>query len=153
MPQSDNAPVNEGLDVTPHVTIPYSEIELTAITGSGPGGQNVNRSATRISLRWNVRLSAALDDVQRARVMGVLASRLDGDGNIRIVAGEYRSQMQNRAEALLRLSQLVARALVVPKTRRATKPTRGSVEKRLTEKKQRSNTKRERGSRSHHHDD
>lgn len=153
MPQSDEAPTAEGLVVTPHVSIPYSEIELNAITGSGPGGQNVNRSATRISLRWNVRQTSALDDMQRARVVGVLSSRLDGEGNIRIVAGEYRSQLQNRAEAFARLVQLVARALVVPKTRRATKPTRGSVEKRLTEKKQRSSTKRDRGSRPHHHDD
>lgn len=140
----------EGIIVTPHVSIPYTELEMTAITGSGPGGQNVNRSATRIAMRWNVKTSRALDDAQRTRVLGVLGSRLDSDGNIRIVAGEHRSQLQNRAEAMARLSQLVARALVVQKKRKATKPTRGSIEKRLTEKKQRSSTKRDRRS---SHDD
>ncbi|MEO7996004.1 MAG: alternative ribosome rescue aminoacyl-tRNA hydrolase ArfB [Gemmatimonadaceae bacterium] len=153
MPQSDEAPTAEGLVITPHVSIPYSEIELTAITGSGPGGQNVNRSATRIALRWNVRNTSALDDAQRTRALGVLDSRLDGEGNIRIVAGEHRSQLQNRVEAFARLTQLLARALVVQKKRRATKPTRGSIEKRLTEKKQRSSTKKDRGSRGRHHDD
>ena len=139
-----------GVVVTPHLTIPYAELEMSAITGSGPGGQNVNRSATRIAMRWNVRTSRALDEAQRTRVMGVLGSRLDSDGNIRIVAGEHRSQLQNRAEAMARLAQMVARALIVPKKRKATKPTRGSIEKRLTEKKQRSSTKRDRRS---SHDD
>lgn len=132
------------LVVTPHVAVPMNEIELVAITGSGPGGQHVNRSATRIALRWNVKTTRALDDMQRERVLGVLGGRIDADGALRIVAGEYRSQMQNRAAALERLSQLLARALVVQKKRRATKPTRSSVERRLTEKKQRSNTKRDR---------
>lgn len=150
MTDQDGSATPEGIIVTPHVTIPYAELEMTAITGSGPGGQNVNRSATRIAMRWNVRSSRALDDAQRTRVMGVLGSRLDSEGSIRIVAGEHRSQLQNRAEAMARLSQLVARALVVQKKRKATKPTRGSIEKRLTEKKQRSSTKRDRRS---SHDD
>ena len=146
----DASAAPDGIIVTPHVTIPYAELEMTAITGSGPGGQNVNRSATRIALRWNVKTSRSLDDAQRTRVMGVLGSRLDSEGNIRIVAGEHRSQLQNRAEAMARLSQLVARALIVQKRRKATKPTRGSIERRLTEKKQRSSTKRDRRS---SHDD
>jgi ribosome-associated protein len=144
MTKSEDERDVDGIVVTPHVTIPHSELDVQAITGSGPGGQNVNRSATRIALRWNVRNTKALDDMQRERVAAVLASRLDTEGNIRIVAGEHRSQLQNRAEASLRLAQLVARALIVPKKRKATKPTRGSVEKRLTEKRQRSSTKRDR---------
>lgn len=142
MMRDDEAIQADGLTVTPHVTIPFDEIELQAITGSGPGGQHVNRSATRIALRWNVRTTRALDELQRERVLGVLSSRVDADGSIRIVAGEYRSQMQNRTAALERLSHLLSRALVVPKKRRATRPTRSSVEKRLTEKRQRSDTKR-----------
>lgn len=152
MTKAEETPNVDGIVVTPHVTIPYTELDLQAITGSGPGGQNVNRSATRIALRWNVRTTRALDESQRERVAAVLASRLDTDGNIRIVAGEHRSQLQNRAEAATRLAALVARALIIPKTRRATKPTRGSVEKRLTGKRQRSHTKRDRGSRPHHDD-
>ena len=142
----DEQTVADGLMVTPHVTIPMSEIELTAITGSGPGGQHVNRSATRIALRWNLHTTRALDDLQRQRALAVLKSRVDADGAIRIVAGEYRSQMQNRAAALQRLSQLLARALVVPKKRKATRPTKSSVERRLTEKRARSNTKKDRKS-------
>jgi ribosome-associated protein len=150
MPSARDFVAGDDIVVTASVTIPSAELEYSAITGSGPGGQNVNRSATRIALRWNVQSSQALNEAQRERVMGVLASRLDSAGNIRIVAGEYRSQMQNRAEASTRLAQLIARALIIPKTRKATKPTRSSVEKRLTEKKQRSSTKRDRRS---HHDD
>lgn len=138
------APAPEGIDVAPGVRIPATELLLRAITGSGPGGQHVNRSATRIELRWNVRTSRALRDAQRARVMAKLASRLDGDGFLRIVAGEYRSQQQNRRAALERLAGTVARALVVPPTRKATRPTRSSVERRLDEKRRRGDTKQQR---------
>ncbi len=139
-----SAPSQDDVDVVPGVRIPASEIVLDAITGSGPGGQHVNRSATRIALQWNVRTTRALREEQRALVMARLSSRLDGDGAIRIVAGEFRSQQQNRRAAIERLVQLVARALVVQKPRRATKPTRGSVERRLTDKRQRSEIKRRR---------
>ena len=147
MSASDSSGGETGVFVTPHLTIPHSELQLQAISGSGPGGQHVNRSATRISLTWNVRESRALDEMQRTRVLGVLGSRVDSEGLIRIVAGEYRSQMQNRAAAMERLAQLIARALVVPKSRKATKPTRASVERRIDEKKQRARTKRERNHR------
>ncbi|MDQ8163041.1 MAG: alternative ribosome rescue aminoacyl-tRNA hydrolase ArfB [Gemmatimonadota bacterium] len=139
-----SAPSPDDLDVVPGVRIPASELALVAITGSGPGGQHVNRSATRIALQWNVRTTRALRDEQRALVMARLASRLDTDGALRIVAGEYRSQQQNRRAALERLVHLVARALVVQKARKATRPTRGSVERRLTDKRQRGEVKRQR---------
>lgn len=90
------APESESLEITPQVRIPMHEIVLTAISGGGPGGQHVNKSATRIALQWNVRTTQALRDEQRARVLQQLASRLDTDGQLRIVAGEYRSQQQNR---------------------------------------------------------
>ena len=138
------SPEPEALVVTPTVRIPVSELELRAITGSGPGGQHVNRSATRVVLRWNVRSTKALSDEQRTRVSAKLASRLDGEGAIRIVAGEFRSQQQNRRAALERLVAIVERALIVHKTRKATKPTRGAIERRLTEKRQRAHTKRDR---------
>ncbi len=138
------SPEPEALVVTPTVRIPVAELELRAITGSGPGGQHVNRSATRVVLRWNVRSTKALSDEQRTRVSAKLASRLDGEGAIRIVAGEFRSQQQNRRAALERLVTIVERALIVHKTRKATKPTRGAIERRLDEKRQRSDTKRDR---------
>jgi ribosome-associated protein len=130
------------LDVAPGVRIPSSELEVHAITGSGPGGQHVNRSATRIVLRWNVQRTTALTDEQRARLIAKLAARIDTDGWIRIVSGEFRSQLQNRRAAFERLATLVSRALVVQKKRRPTKPTKASVERRLTEKKQRAEKKR-----------
>lgn len=137
-------PPADGLTVAPGVHIPASELQVTAIAGGGPGGQHVNRSATRIALQWNVRTSRALRDEQRERVLAKLASRLDGDGALRIVAGEFRSQQQNRRAAYERLQQLIARALVVPRSRKATRPTYGSVQERLATKKQRSETKRQR---------
>jgi ribosome-associated protein len=135
---------DDGIVVTSGVYIPAAELQLSAISGGGPGGQHVNKSATRVALQWNVRTTRALRDDQRERVLTKLASRLDTDGVIRIVAGEYRSQQQNRRAALERLQQLVARALVVPRPRRATKPTFGSVQERLSGKRQRSQTKQQR---------
>lgn len=146
----DTPELSAGIDVAPGVRIAVGELQLRAITGSGPGGQHVNRSATRIELRWNVRTSRALSDAQRARVMAKLASRLDSDGLLRIVAGEYRSQQQNRRAALERLTTIVARALVVPPSRKATRPTRASVERRLDDKRRRADTKQDRRGR---HDD
>lgn len=135
---------SDALEITPQVRIPMTEIVLTAISGGGPGGQHVNKSATRIALQWNVRTSLALREEQRERLLQQLASRLDTEGQLRIVAGEYRSQQQNRRAALERLQQLVARALVVPRVRRATKPSRGAVQERLTDKRKRAETKRQR---------
>ncbi len=134
----------EALVVAPGVVIAAQELEVRAITGSGPGGQHVNRSATRIELRWNVQHSRALREDQRTRVLTKLATRLDAEGTIRIVAGEYRSQQQNRRAAVERLAHLVARALIVAPPRRATRPTRASVERRLDTKRQRSDTKKQR---------
>lgn len=139
-----DAGMASGLDIAPGVRIPESELVLRAITGSGPGGQHVNRSATRIELRWNARTTCALNETQRSHVMAKLASRLDSDGNLRIVAGEFRSQQQNRRAALERLTTLVSRALVVPRSRKATRPTRASVERRLDDKRRRADTKQER---------
>lgn len=135
------------LAVAPGVAIPLAELEVQAITGGGPGGQHVNRSATRIAVRWNVRHSAALSDAQRAQLLAKLAGRLDTDGALRIVAGEYRSQQQNRRAALERLATLVSRALVVRPPRTATRPTRASVERRLSEKKRHGERKRDRRTR------
>lgn len=140
------APLPAGLPVASGVVIPYSELTIRAITGSGPGGQHVNRSATRITLQWNVRQTRALSESQRARVLERLASRLEADGGLRLVAGEFRSQQQNRRAAIVRLQELVSRALRVTPPRKATKPTRGSVERRLQAKRERGETKRQRRS-------
>lgn len=104
----------------------------------------MNRSSTRIEAVWNVAGSAVLTDAQRSRLLLRLASRLDSEGDLRVVASEHRSQLRNRVEALERLAGIVARALAVPKARRATKPTRASKERRLESKKRRGSIKRER---------
>ena len=141
MSQPDPA---DGLTVAPGVHIPAAELQVSAISGGGPGGQHVNKSATRVAVQWNVRTTRALREDQRERVLLKLASRLDSEGMIRIVGGEFRSQQQNRRAAFERLQQLVARALVVPRPRKATKPTFGSVQERLSTKRQRSQTKQQR---------
>ena len=137
------------LAVTPSLSIPLHEVVVRASASGGPGGQHVNRTATRIEAVWNVVESTALDDAQRQRLLARLASRLDSTGALRIVASEYRSQLRNRDAALERLSELVRRGLVVPRKRKATRPTKASKEKRLEGKRRRSATKRDRR-RPHH---
>ena len=132
------------LPLSDTLAIPRTELVYRASRAGGAGGQHVNTSSTRIELLWNVRDSQALDDAQRARVAGKLASRLDGDGWLRVVSSARRSQLQNREAAEDRLVALIAAALVVPRKRKATKPTRGSKETRLAEKKKRGDTKRQR---------
>jgi len=133
-----------GLEITPSVTIPATEIEARATRSSGPGGQHVNKSSTRVELVWTLGQSRAISEAQRARIRDKLAGRLDADGNVRIVASDTRSQRQNRALAEERLVILVRRALAVPKVRKRTKPGKAAIERRLTEKHKHSDQKRER---------
>jgi ribosome-associated protein len=126
------------------LSIPRSELTFRASRAGGPGGQHVNTSSTRVELLWNVERSRAVDSHQRARLRDKLAARIDGDGNVRVVASANRSQLRNREDAEVRLATLVRRALVVPKARKKTRPTRGSVEERLRTKKELSRKKQER---------
>lgn len=132
------------LEVTSAVAIPRWELEYRASRAGGAGGQHVNTSSTRIELLWNPARSVALDEETRARVVERLASRLDGDGWVRIVSSARRSQQQNREAAEERLADLVRRAMVVQKKRRPTRPTRASKEARIAQKRKRSETKRQR---------
>jgi ribosome-associated protein len=137
---------SDALVVAPDVAIPRSELDVRATRAGGPGGQHVNTSSTRIELRWNVRTTQALDDARRDHVLARLASRLDGDGAVRIVASEFRSQRQNREAAEARLVELVRKALHVPKKRKATKPSRAAKAKRLDTKRKHAEKKRNRRS-------
>ena len=130
------------LDVADGVAIPRWELEYRATRAGGAGGQHVNTSSTRIELLWNVARTSALDDERRARVMARLATRIDGEGWLRVVSSARRSQQQNRDAAEARLVELVRGALVVQKRRRPTRPTRASQEERIRGKKKRSETKR-----------
>ena len=130
------------LEVVEGVAIPRWELEYRATRAGGAGGQHVNTSSTRIELLWNVARTTALDDERRALVSARLATRIDGEGWLRVVASARRSQQQNREAAEARLVELVRGALAVRKRRRPTKPTRASKEERMREKRKRSETKR-----------
>ena len=124
------------------VTLARDELDARATRSSGPGGQHVNRSATRVELLWRPSTSRSLGEADRARVVERLASRVDAAGFVRVVASEFRSQRQNRDAAEQRLAKLVRAALEVPKRRVPTRTPRVAVERRLAEKKLRSERKR-----------
>ena len=132
------------LEITPTLRLPLAELEYHATRSGGPGGQHVNTSSTRIEVWWDVRSSPALTEEQRARLLERLASRLDGEGRLRIVASQSRSQLRNREAATERLRETVAAGLAVPKTRKRTKPSRAARVARLEAKRRRSATKRDR---------
>ena len=125
-------------------TVPLDELEIRASRAGGPGGQHVNKTSTRVEVRWNVRTSSSVSAAQRERLERALASRLDRHGRIRVATGARRSQMQNRRAAIERLNALVERALHVPKARKKTKPSRAVRERRTREKRRRSERKRQR---------
>lgn len=124
------------------LAIPEDEIRYQAVRSSGPGGQHVNTSSTKIELRWNVRSSQALSDAQRERLLDKLASRLDGEGDLRLTCDESRSQLRNREIVRERLQRIVDEALHVPKKRKKTKATRASKQRRLQGKRERGDIKR-----------
>ena len=132
------------LEVSPALTIPERELGWRFSRSSGPGGQHVNTSDSRVELSWNLRESATLSDDQRMRLLARFAKRLV-NGVITVTASERRSQLRNRELALAKLSDLVAAGLAPEAApRRPTKPTRGSGRRHLAAKQQRSATKKQR---------
>lgn len=130
--------INESL------AVPESELQFRFSTGSGPGGQHVNKTATRVTLLFDVAGSPSLDEETRIRLLDRLASRLDRRGLLHIDVQESRSQWQNRMTAVARFQKVMAEALVEQPERRPTRPTRQSREDRLEEKRRRSDVKRDR---------
>lgn len=126
----------------PGLVIAAAELSWQVSQASGPGGQHVNKTSSRVSLRWSVIESAALSDFQRQRLLRKLASKLSGEGELAVHVQDSRSQLKNRELARERLAECVREALHVPKARRATKPTRGSKRRRVEGKKRRADTKR-----------
>ena len=134
-----------GLSVKPGLEIPDADLEVAFIRSAGPGGQNVNKVASAVQLRFALDRNTTLRDDVKARLRVLAGQRVTDAGEILIQARESRSQEQNRREAEGRLLDLIRRALIVPKKRHATKPTRASKERRLDAKSHSQKNKRLRG--------
>ena len=132
------------LEITPNLVIPDSDLSFAFVKASGPGGQNVNKVSSAVQLRFDMAGTTVLSDAVKSRLRGLAGRRLTDDGAILIIARNQRSQDHNRREALERLADLISRALVAPKARKATKPTRASRERRLEGKSKQQQTKRAR---------
>ena len=121
--------------------IPENESNITFARSSGKGGQNVNKTSTKVILHWPVGKSLVLTDEEKARVREKLANRINNEDELVLMSEEERSQPQNREIAIARLQFLVTQALRVPKKRRPTRPTKASKLRRIESKKQRSQIK------------
>ncbi len=141
-------PTANSLSVNDSVAIPRNELDIRVSRSSGAGGQHVNKTSSRVEIFWNVATSRALSEDERSRLLEKLKSRLTTEGSIRVVASDMRSQSRNRELAEERLIELVRRALLVPKKRRATRPTKAAREARLEEKKRQATKKRDRQQKS-----
>jgi ribosome-associated protein len=129
------------IEVTSSILIPDNDFSLSFVRGSGPGGQNVNKVASAVQLRFDLAGTSALAEPVKERLRALAGRRLTDDGAILIIARNHRTQEQNRREAAERLADLIRRSLTPPKPRKATKPTRASRERRLQSKTRQQRTK------------
>jgi len=132
------------VEITPGLTIPENELTFSFVRSSGPGGQNVNKVATAAQLRFDVRNSPSLTMEVKERLVSLAGSRMTQDGMLVIEARRYRTQEQNRADALLRLGVLLEKATQRPKVRHATRPSLSARIKRVESKKKRGAVKKQR---------
>jgi len=130
--------------VSDQLTIDETELEVLTTTSRGPGGQHVNRSETRVVLRWNVLESASITEEQRERLLEKLGSRISREGVLQAAAEDHRSQTRNRDLARDRLATMIAEALERERPRKATRPTRASQKRRVDDKKKRGSIKEKR---------
>jgi ribosome-associated protein len=121
--------------INPRISISETELEFDFLRSSGPGGQNVNKVATAVQLRFDVRRSPSLPEEVRRRLEILAGRRLTAEGVLIIDARRHRTQEQNKADALAKLREVILRAVSAPKRRKKTKPTRSSIERRLKKKR------------------
>ena len=129
------------IEITPSLQIDERELQIDFVRASGPGGQNVNKVATAVQLRFDVNVSSLPNDV-KTRLVQLAGNRVTSEGVLLIEAKRFRTQEQNREDAVKRFVELVRKSLVKPKARRRTNPTQASKEERLKEKKRRSDIKK-----------
>ena len=134
--------MSEVIRITPQVAIPVAELEFRASRASGPGGQGVNTTDSRVELRFDISGSPSLSDEVKELALRRLGPRVDSGGVLRVVAQAQRSQLANRRAAIERFAELLAAALATPRARRPTRPTRASTARRVDSKRRRSATKR-----------
>jgi ribosome-associated protein len=119
-----------------------SELVFTTSRSSGPGGQNVNKVNTKVTLRFDVEKSQLLTDEEKALLRSKLSTRITADGSLLLTAQDKRSQLQNKEAVILKLNELLAKALAKKKKRKATKPSKSAIQKRIKSKKERSEKKK-----------